>query len=763
MRWVLIYCFLGLLQLQGLAQNTLPPIGGWREHLPYRSVKDLAILENNTLIAATTYSLFTYQIDESYIERISKTSGLSGSGIQLMHATPGNKLIVVYNDNNIDVITSSAIRNIRDIVNSNQVPQSGIFALWSNENSAYLSTAIGIIVLNLNRFEVTETWRIGHNGQSVKTNDFTQIGGRYYAATDEGLKSIPVNGANPADYNNWELLSGNTGLPAGKCDQVFLIQNQLIALADNRFYILRNNHWDLFYETDYSHIRHAVNGNRLTLCQQLNGHFRIQVLDENAAVTLTLNQGQQLQHPQKAIWFNDECWIADSISGLLRYSNGQYTAIVPESPASIAEGNIFATASGIVAARGAVNNNTGSGFEGSWFLYKENTWQNFERIQFPALDSFPDLHHVVLNNITQEVWAASWSGGLQLWKEGSFIKTYKQGFLGADVLNPQRYKTGGLALDVQSNLWISNPGSSNPLVLRTPDDTWVQFAVPFSGAGSTLKDIIVDDNGYKWISAAQNGLLVYSEGSELHSAADDKWFRYSFGAGQGNLPGTTVTAINKDRQGFIWAGTDNGIAVIECPDAVFTNHICEAIRPVIKTGSFAGYLFQNERVLCITTDAANRKWVGTEKGAWLVAANGDAIIEHWNTSNSPIPANRVHSIAIDPKTGEVFFATAAGIVSWRGTATAASEEKPQVQIFPNPVPPGYSGTIGIRGLKENSIVKITELNGRLVYQTRSLGGQAVWNGRDYRGRIISTGVYLVLVSDENNKEQTAGKIVFINK
>lgn len=762
MRWIQLFFLLGL-QLQGLAQNTLPPIGGWREHLPYHSVKDLAILDNNTLTAATEYSLFTFQTEESYIERISKTAGLSGSGIQLIHTAAGNKLIVVYTNNNIDIITSSSIQPIRDIANSNQLPVSGIFAIASDESRAYLCTAIGIIVLDLDRFEVNETWRIGNNGQPVITNSFTKMGSHFYAATNEGLKSIPVASANPADYNNWTLLSGNAGLPAGNCDQVFLFQNQLITLVENRFYIFRNNSWEIFFESNFEYVKHAVNGNRLTICEQLNSQFRIQVLNENATVMLTLNQGQQLQHPQKAIWYNEEVWIADSLSGLLRYSNGHYTAIVPESPASIAEGNIFATTSGIVAARGAVNNNTGAGHPGSWFTLKEYSWQNFERAQFPALDSCPDLHHVIFNNSNQETWTASWGGGLQLWKEGHFIKTYKQGFLGADVVNPQQYKVGGIVLDKQNNVWISNPGSSFPLVLRQPDDVWVQFAVPYSGVGNTIKDIIVDDNSYKWISAAQGGLLVYSEGSDLNSAADDKWFRYLFGPGQGNLPGNAVIAINKDRQGFIWVGTDNGIAVIECPEAVFTNPICEAVRPVIKTGNFAGYLFQNERVLCITTDAANRKWVGTEKGAWLVAPNGDAIIEHWNTGNSPLPANRVHSIAIDPKTGEVFFATAAGIVSWRGTATAASEEKPQVQIFPNPVPPGYNGTIGIRGLKENSIVKITELNGRLVYQTRSLGGQAVWNGRDYRGRMISTGVYLVLVSDEGNREQTAGKIVFINK
>jgi hypothetical protein len=69
----------------------------------------------------------------------------------------------------------------------------------------------------------------------------------------------------------------------------------------------------------------------------------------------------------------------------------------------------------------------------------------------------------------------------------------------------------------------------------------------------------------------------------------------------------------------------------------------------------------------------------------------------------------------------------------------------------------------VRGLVDNAIVKITELDGRLVYQTRALGGQAVWNGKDYNGRTVSTGVYLVLVSDDARQEKIAAKIVFISK
>jgi hypothetical protein len=116
---------------------------------------------------------------------------------------------------------------------------------------------------------------------------------------------------------------------------------------------------------------------------------------------------------------------------------------------------------------------------------------------------------------------------------------------------------------------------------------------------------------------------------------------------------------------------------------------------------------------------------------------------------------------VDPATGEVFISTFNGICSFRGAATEAGASVSGVLVFPNPVPPSYSGTIAIRGVPDKAWVSITEADGRLVYRTRSLGGQAVWNGRNYKGEKVSSGAYLVLISDETNRPKMAAKIFFI--
>jgi hypothetical protein len=174
-------------------------------------------------------------------------------------------------------------------------------------------------------------------------------------------------------------------------------------------------------------------------------------------------------------------------------------------------------------------------------------------------------------------------------------------------------------------------------------------------------------------------------------------------------------------------------------------------------------LFSNEDVQTIAIDGADRKWVGTKNGVWLISPDAEKTIYRFTESNSALLNNDVKQIAIDGKTGEVFFATAKGICSFRSTATETKETQSDVLVFPNPVPPGYNGSIAIRGVANNAIVKITELNGRLVYQTKALGSQAIWNGKNYKGQTISTGIYLVFISDENHQEKQVTKIVFIQK
>ena len=89
-------------------------------------------------------------------------------------------------------------------------------------------------------------------------------------------------------------------------------------------------------------------------------------------------------------------------------------------------------------------------------------------------------------------------------------------------------------------------------------------------------------------------------------------------------------------------------------------------------------------------------------------------------------------------------------------------DRKSVTIYPHPIRPDYSGPIAISNLADESDVKITDISGRLVYETTALGGQAIWDGMDYNGRKAQSGVYLVFIVNEEGTQQAVGKILFIN-
>jgi ligand-binding sensor domain-containing protein len=378
------------------------------------------------------------------------------------------------------------------------------------------------------------------------------------------------------------------------------------------------------------------------------------------------------------------------------------------------------------------------------------------------MDSLPDIMSAIVDQSTGKIIAGSYGGGMVDIAADGKITMFKQGSaLSAAAGNPADYRVLGLAFDLDRQLWVTNPGTQQPLLIRKKDGTWKKFSIPFPNA--THPGLIaVDLDNRKWIILqGGGGLVCLDDNGTPDQLNDDRWRLFRQGRGNGNLPSSNVTAISADKNGFIWVGTDRGVAIIQCNDDLFNPAACEATLPVVRQDNFAGLLLAEENISDIETDQADRKWITSNNGVWLISADGQKTIHRFTSSNSKLLSDQVLSVAINDQTGEVFFLTDAGISSFRGEATAPASSKRKPFVFPNPVPPGYSGTIAFRDLPDRAWVKITELNGKLVFETRSLGGQAVWNGRNIQGTRVSSGVYLIYVSEEFNQYQVAGKVVFI--
>lgn len=749
------------------AQNDLPPIGHWREHLPYNSAIDVTAGDGK-VYCATPYSLFTVNIADNSVERVSRVSGLNETGISaIKYDAASQKLFIAYSNSNIDIIYRDDIYNVPDIKRSTIIGDKKIYNIYPLANKFYLATGLGVIVVDADRYEIKDSWFIGSGGNYIKINGFTSDGSFFYAATEEGLKKAAMNSANLADHNNWQLISGGNGLSVGACSNVMTVQGKVVLQKNDSLFVQNGNNWSLFYTDGWPFVSSGTTENKIQICErQNNGTARVIILNPDGTVLRTLANTGAVSFPRKAILFNNDPWVADQYACLSHFDSGpSYQQYIPNSPQNTASGEMLVYNNIFYATAGSVNDNWNYQYNGEGiYVFKEGSWNNINRYRYAAIDTLLDYVTIAIDKRDETIWAGSYGGGLLHVKPGPSFEVFKQNFLGATVGDPASYRVAGLAFDGNNNLWVSNFGSSQPLRVRKNDGSWKSFSIPFSLFANALSQIVIDDNNYKWIvSPLGNGLICYDHGASIDNISDDRWRKYSSGIGSGNLPNNNVLCVAKDKSGFIWVGTSDGIGVIECPEQVFGSPPCDAVWPVVPNGNFAGYLFKGQEVRSIAVDGADRKWVATKNGVFLISATGEKVIYQFTEDNSPLLSSDVKKIAIDGKTGEVYFATLKGICSFRSTATEGGETNENVMVFPNPVPPGFTGTMAIRGLVNNAIVKITELDGKLVYQTRALGGQAIWDGRNYKGQKISSGVYLVLVSDDGRKEHTATKIFFIQK
>ncbi|WP_298715970.1 two-component regulator propeller domain-containing protein [Chitinophaga sp.] len=706
------------------------PIGQWREHFPARQA--IAVTAGGgEIFCATAYGLFSVSTGEHAITRYGKSTGLHDAGISAMAWHEGTAtLVLAYRNGNIDLLSDGRVTNLPEVLQRPGAPDKAARSILITGDKALLPLPFGIIAIDLRRREITDTWTPGFpiTSATIFQNDI-------YAATPQGVFRAPLTAPNLADPSYWNPLPP---LPAPA--QQLAAGRNLAARVQDTLFRFGNGAWEKWIHDRGTITFLQSNGN--ILFAGLPG--KVLRIDGIAETTFAHNL---LASPAGAVETGNSLWLADRRNGLTLHENNTFTSLTPDAPEGTGAGALLAYNGAIWAASGSVSDNgTPSGNALPLSVFREGEWAQTGK-------AIPDAVALAAGN--GNVYAGSFGGGVSTFRDGAL--TLEEKPLG-------RENFAGLAADAQGNLWASAYGASQqPLLVKQPGGGWTGLTIPFSLPSNALSQILTDFSDQQWIVSPQGGgVVILHPGANIADSRDDRWKQLLSGAGRGNLPSSQVYCLAQDRDGWIWIGTARGIGVVQCAPDIMAANACEAWLPVVRTDNFAGYLFQNEQVLTIAVDGANRKWAGTRNGAWLVSADGSRILQHFHTGNSPLPHNTVHRIAIDPVTGEVFFATEGGLVSWRGEATEGSEtQEAGPLVFPNPIPSGYSGPVAIRGLVRDAYVKITDVTGKLVFQTRAQGGQAIWNGKDYTGFRPQSGIYLVLASDAEGKEKIVTKLVFI--
>jgi len=739
-------------------------VGEWRTHLPYRSANIIMVTDNKAF-CSTTGGLFYYGLDDNSLEKLSKTDGLSDNGVIAMRWSNEDQLaLLAYSNANLDILKGNQIINIPDIMKKQIPGDKSVYNISFLGGNAYLSCGFGIVVLDLNRLEIKETYLIGDNGNQLKINQTASDGIYLYAATDNGVRRAEL--ANPflIDFNSWELIADLPD-PNGAYTGVAFFNGRLFVVHNepsggNRVYYLDGT-WKEF------------SGMAGDNCNELraSGDYLLFVGDEGVRIMskdFIVMKQHDTGNPRSAEVDRDGIlWVADNGKGLVRVDReGAEKALKPNGPRSEI-GYDMASGGGVVyTVTGGVTANWNNLFRaGVLQTFSDKTWSDnyssdFQDLIVLAVDPEDHAH----------LYAASWGYGLVEYYEGVPQTVYNETNSTLRSILPEGnyIRLGGVALDGDNNLWMTNTGVAEPISVFKRDGTWLSYSTDgILSDFNALGDILFTEAGHLWgIIPRGRGLFALNFNGTPENTDDDEYRLVSVQDENGQLITNEVYAFAEDLNGNLWLGTNQGILVIYSPGRLFSEGAVfarEILVPRDDGTEYADALLETQKITSIEVDGANRKWIGTAAGgAFLVSEDGREQIYSFSTGNSPILSNSILDICVDDKSGEVFFGTDKGIISFRGTATAGAHDYSNVKVFPNPVRETYHGPIAISGLLAETTVKITDMGGNLVKELRSDGGQAIWDGNDFNGQRVATGVYLVFMTNRRPTAAHVTKILFIH-
>lgn len=759
-----IYCFI---MGYAPAQNA---VGDWQTHFSGRNAK--AIDRAGEFFYTASEQMLIISKEGKIQSAKTKIDGLSDSDLKLVKYLPEKQeIFIVYENSNIDIISGNQLQNFPALKNKQISGDKSIYDLKIKDKTIWMATGFGIVLFDLQKKEFSDTYYIGSEGNFVNVWQILFFDSYIYAATSEGLKRASLDNDNLYNFQNWE----NIMLPQYAAVKSLVAGTRTIyALAelnDENTIIYRQisgGQWEEF--EDYTQIQKIFKSENFLIFSEKN---KLYIHDKAGNFLREKKQYSDAAHA-KTINVQD---IAEDQDGLLYFADEKYgtvkeikpdkhSYIVPEGPYTnsvmqlkFINNKLTGTAGGF-----KVNLNP-SKREASLFKYSLSN-KKYEHIVFSGHKDF--YAAASRNNDDNHLFVGTWNRGLYEIIDGKPGEFYNEtnSSLQSILPNYRSVRIGAVLADEEQNLWMTNVNVAEPVSIFKADGQWQSFAHSAQVRNKEwFRMIRTKDDSY-WMGAARSGgICVFNTQGTPENISDDKHNFFIPKTADGEESSSDIRSLEQDLDGTVWAGTGEGIFVYHYPEDVFKNPVYADRIQLTSVGADTSeqYLLKTEMVTAIKTDGGNRKWLGTQNsGVFLVSPDGKQQIHAFNTENSPLVSNTINDIAIDHKSGRVFFATSEGLISYRAEATRGAEDFEKVYVFPNPVRPGYEGKITVTGLPENSNVKITDISGSLVYKTQSIGGQAFWNGKNLKGQRIHTGVYLVFCTNKDGSQSHVTKLLFIN-
>jgi ligand-binding sensor domain-containing protein len=755
-----------LLTQMGFSQNNLL----WKGYFSYNEIKDISN-SPTAIFAASENALFSKNTIDNQIKTTNTVDGLSGQTISgLYHSAVFNKTLVGYENGLMIVINEAdgAKMNVVDIIKK-QLPTNikKVNHFMEFGGIAYVSCDFGIVQFNLQNMLFGDTYFIGDGGAEIIVKQTAVFNGFIYAATNSGIRRASVTNKNLNDFNEWKLVASESWssveafdaelmavTSSGKVNKYNSSTNsfvEVVALPQPALDTRANSTY-LFVTTAASIF---IYDRQLTLIRQINND---QILDYTPIFSCATS-------------IDNVIYIGTKENGVLVTAITASSIFKNITPIGPSRNNIFAlqaTPSDLWVVYGGYSasynpyeyQSTGPNKYGI-SKFNATGWLN---IPYKDVLEARSISRITVNpNNESAVYASSFFSGLLKIENDIPVFLYNQKNSGLETLTflgPDYFdvRINGAAFDRSGALWVTNSLVKNGLKVLKTDGQWQSFSmdnVLDASEDNSFGRMIIDRNGTKWMTTNRDGVIGFNESNTTFK-------KITRGTDTGNLPASDVRAVALDNRNQLWIGTIKGLRVLSNVASFQTGDQLTANPIIIVDDNLAQELLFEQFITDIAVDGANNKWIGTaDSGIFFISPDGQETKYHFTINNSPLPSNVINDIDINSITGEVFIATAKGMVSFKGVATTASEDLTAAYVYPNPVRPGYEGTVKIAGLINQANVKITDITGNLVYEAISEGGTLEWDTTAFGKYKVASGVYMIFISAQDGVETKVKKVMII--
>jgi hypothetical protein len=747
----------------------------WKTYLAYNDAQQVEETNNHIFVLANG-ALYSYSPQDNEIILYSKQNGLNDTEISIIRYSPENNvLVIVYSNGNIDLLNRDGIKNMPDLKNSSNVKSKGIYDVFFEDNLAYLSTDFGILVLNLGKREVKDAYKL-----DMKVFSACIVEGKIYAATENGIYQGDTK-KNLLDKGNWSRLNmTNTEYIV----RLRLFDNQIIACklysgvyyfspasTEPRLLLGNGNIKDISVEANEL----LANSNSdIYIFKTIEGGY-------SSMNVGTVNDIASLK--EDGIY-----WLAAGTNGLVgirQTGNNEFTKFVSDLQINCPKSNydyfmtvyngnkLFITGGGRMLNRydrpGILMTYDGK----DWYNFDENivNQQTMSLINSNAKDY---MSVAVDPDDENHYYIGIYGEGVVELKDNRFVNLFTTGNSALESIFPGQgseknyIRIGSLVFDKNKNLWIVNSNVRDIIKVLKPDGSWKSLYYPPVSNADKVDKILITSRGHKWLNVPYDnaGILVFDDNGTIDDTSDGiyNFFSAFRDASSGNMINASqYLSMAEDKTGTIWVGTNIGLLKCTNPSQAINNPNQLTFSRLIRgeEGDNA-YFLNGESVTAIAVDADNNKWIGTgNTGVFLINEDGSETIYDFTAENSPLLSNSIQSIAINDNTGEVFFGTDKGLVSFNSGVNSGSAVFSDVYAFPNPVSPDFDDKVTITGLSNNANLKITDISGNLIYQAKVVGNRLVWNCRNLSGNRVATGIYLVIASTVDASESVVTKIAVV--